>query len=211
MNDMHISWLGRILKFSMFLQYSQSRLRCCHCVSPGSLDVLGHFSLLHRVFLELALTGLNGRFIMCIYSDEIYEYVFHVFKICGVQVFWIYLYRILLFIYLFISNMPPNSSGTMQQHGYFFMFQGQWLPGKIYPRFFLLLITMGCFTLWNAQWNRFYTLSLKLFEQHSINTQPFYFETREMVVRCSVFKIYRKLSNIRRTKSQNLNASRPIL
>ena len=134
MNDMHISWLGRILKFSMFLQYSQSRLRCCHCMSPGSLDVLGHFSLLHRVFVGLALTGLNGRFIMCIYSDEIYEYVFHVFEICGVQVFWIYLtrfwYRILLFIYLFISNMPPNSGGTMQQHGYFLCFRGSGCQGK---------------------------------------------------------------------------------
>ena len=35
---------------------------------------------------------LRGRFIICIYSDEIHKYVFHVFVIWGAQVFSLKVY-----------------------------------------------------------------------------------------------------------------------
>ena len=62
------------------------------------------------------------RFITRIYSDEMYEYVFHAFAIRGAQVFSSRIYGSLNIepycLYVYISKVHRKSSGNMRIYGY---------------------------------------------------------------------------------------------
>ena len=68
-------------------QYSQSSMRCSHCLPPGSLHALAVFDSLSQMHYSFKLIQncLHGRFIKHIHSGQIYAYVFHILETVGAR------------------------------------------------------------------------------------------------------------------------------